>query len=556
MSSVSSSGGNNNNNDNEVRRTREEYKKREAELIKRHNQELRQVSEANQAELDKLREQNEAKMGSMQEGTKEAITRRDSKYQKEIEEMRKLHTQQLERLMKESDQKVQTQRKTSSAEVKHSSLGNDDRVNDLKQKYAAAMSENEKLTSGRMEEMREAQKQSIDSLRDKMNAQHEKELELQKDSSTSRIMDLSNDLRTTRSSASERLRGQEVRHMNDKMRLEASAMDEITKRDRSYNDLYDQQREAYSDGLKSISQRKLEAEEKNRENSRTAHEALKRNVENRIASRETRLENQLGDERDQSIRENTKVKRAAQNEIGQWRDQYQAKFEQLESARQETVNQANKTNADNMKVVNKQANQAISFNNRYMKNQLDSETFKAKSHIDSIEADNQVRQDYLQHEADRRVASVRDVSQNNEVALKNNFEDNLVVLKEGHSDEVSNLRLSLQEEKLKSEQQFKGQIQKQITNSEREKQEIVSKYEKQIKELNDQFIREKRLRDTREKNLTTEMMRAKESEKENLRVQYEEKQKAVTAQHNQEMHDVTRRHKEQIDNIMSNAKKT
>jgi len=554
MSSVSSSGGSS-NNDDQVRRTREDYKKREAELVKKHNQEMRKVAEANQIEVEKMKEQHEARINELQGRSKDGVTRRDAKYQKEIDEMRRLHTQQLERLMKENEQKLQTQRQTAKQEVKHANLGKEDRVQELHSKYTGSIAENEASMRAEVEKLRENQAKSVEKVKTNLNQKHAEDVERQKDYYDQRLVQMRNNLRTTRNSARDRITNQEVRHMNDKMRLQESTMDEIQRRDQTHSDIQKTQKEAFGETLEEIREKNRLVDEADRENSASQHSQLKRNVEERFMNRERRLEREISELKNNNARDRQKTKMMAQSEIEKWRDQYQDKFDALEKARIETLNVANKTNADDIKVVNKKSSDAIAANNRYMQSQVDIEVFKAKEALGQLENESALRTEYHRENADRRVATVRDESLNNEQRLRGKYSDNITVLREGYENEIRELRIAMLEERRALEANLKAEIQKQNVQGEREKQDIVSKYEKQIKDLNDQFVREKRLREQREKQLTEEVDRSKEREKDRLRAQYAEKNKQVVAQHSQEIRDVTRRHKEQIDNIMSNAKK-
>jgi hypothetical protein len=105
-------------------------------------------------------------------------------------------------------------------------------------------------------------------------------------------------------------------------------------------------------------------------------------------------------------------------------------------------------------------------------------------------------------------------------------------------------------------QALKLQTQKQEVDHNRRLQDVVSKYEKRIGDMNDQFVREKRLRDNREKQLIKDLQRKHESEKEALQAKYQAQSTQTQLAHEREMQDTNRRSQEKLDEVLSSLKKT
>jgi hypothetical protein len=164
--------------------------------------------------------------------------------------------------------------------------------------------------------------------------------------------------------------------------------------------------------------------------------------------------------------------------------------------------------------------------------------------------------EYERNSADARVDHIRGNAVETEQRLKEKYSDNLELMKKNQEQQLNDLRVAMTKDKNEALAQLRSQAQEKEVGHQQQVEDIVSKYEKRIAELNDQFVREKRARDLREKQVVEGLKKSADQQIEALKVQYEEKNKQTTVAHQTEIREVSRRHKEQIDNIMSNAKKS
>ena len=553
MSAVGGSDGG--NNDAEVRRLREQYKAREAELVKKHSKEVRNLTEANQAEVERIRSQNELRVKDMREKARETMSKRDAKYHEQMNRMRSIHTNQLDRLMKDNEVKLQTQRDASQGEVKAAKLANSGRVQELEEKYTESIANNRASFERQIDDARTEQKRSLEKFKEYNNEQKRKERTLTKDYYDRRLMEIKNDLRTTRQSAKERLTTQEVRHNRDKMRMNDNFMDEVSRRDKNSNEMNMAQRRDFQDSLAELRQDARIANEKAREEAFQQHQDLKTSVGNRVEEREKRLEREISDLKAENTRAEIRYKQGAQAEVKRWQKSFNEKFENLEEARLGAVNQSNETNAENVKLIRKEATDVIQANTRYMQSQNQTNVTKSKEALDQQEREFKMRTDYHKENADTRINKIREETFANDARQREVYDRNIEELKKGHQAEIQQLRLNMNKEKQDQLAAMKMQIQKREVEHTRKLEDTVAKYEKRIADLNDQFTREKRLSTNREKQLTDSLKRAADTEKDILRVKYEEKHQQSLQQHNDEKRRMATSHKEQIDNIMSQARK-
>jgi hypothetical protein len=278
MSTVSSKSGAS-GQDEVTRQAREDYRKKEAELIKKHNNEIRALNDRYSEALDNKDKMQAKNLNEARTKSQESLNQRDVKFQKEMDELRKMHSKQLEKLIQDNNLKVKTQASTSRQEVKQSNLGKEDRVKNLNSQYDIELRAEQDKFAKALEDLREDQKQSIGQTRDQLNEAHEKELEATRDERNQTVSELKNEYRTLRQNTDQRLRNQEVHHMQDKMRENSAHMDNIRREVESHNKIQDISREGFQQSVKDVRDKMAKAREQDLENGAMTNENFKANVD-------------------------------------------------------------------------------------------------------------------------------------------------------------------------------------------------------------------------------------------------------------------------------------
>lgn len=539
-----------------IRSLKEEYKKREAELAKKHSQEVKKLSQNNVAAIDHLKTQNAERMGEVKTKTRESISRRDAKYQKEIEDLKKFHSRQLERMMKESDSNLQSVRAASKGETRQAKISNEARAQDLHSKYGEVLASKTDTFNQAVENMREEQKRSYDEMRSDLQKKHESERQQLQDSYTQQLAELRGDLSTTRANSRQRLKAQEQRHMNDRQRMESGYMSEILNREAAHADLQEGLRKGYAETLNKLRDRQKDVSARQAERANQVRDNFASEVNERLSTREMRLERKLADEASRNVREESKVRREARGEVMAWRDEYQKKYESLEDEKRAAFEQAQKSNAKDIQRVRDESNDILARSHSHMQQTMDTDYLKSRSAISSLENDLKTKVESEKLRADTRIEDLMENTYSKEERLKRVYEENLSIMKRKHEDEVREMRIGLIEDKDTAVQSVKERAQEKELVHQRQIEDTVKKYEKRIAELNDQFVREKRLRDNRERQLVESLKKASDSEKEAIALKYAEINKQANVEHQKEMREVSERHKNQVDHIMTIAKKT
>ncbi len=81
-----------------IRKLQDTYSAREVEQGKKHHQELVSVNESHKEELQKVQDQHERALRDIRARNEDTVTKQDMNYQKEIKDLKDMHSRRLERL--------------------------------------------------------------------------------------------------------------------------------------------------------------------------------------------------------------------------------------------------------------------------------------------------------------------------------------------------------------------------------------------------------------------------------------------------------------------------
>ena len=159
--------------DEVTRATRESYQQKEAEQVKRHAQSMKRMSEAHRKEIAELEAQHNLQISELKNRASEAISARDLRYQKEMEELRSMHQKNVQRQANESE----TARRQIESVYKSQAEANKAAQTQQTELMRGQFTEDLKRKDAEFEDFakrtREASQKSLGETRRKLNQAHE-----------------------------------------------------------------------------------------------------------------------------------------------------------------------------------------------------------------------------------------------------------------------------------------------------------------------------------------------------------------------------------------------
>lgn len=555
MSSVSGSGGSN-RNDEIVRRNREDYQNKESELVKRHNREIRRLSEAHMAELRRLEETHKAQLDNLKAKSRESMTLRDRKYQKEMENLKQVHRQQLANVTAETEEKMRRHREALENELRLAQASNDHRVKDINYKYQNLIDEQRNTFTQRLDEVKEDQKEAILRARENLQRAHKKQMEALEQDRQGKVSELQSNYNELKNTSSRRLKTQEIQHMNDRTRMTENFFDERERMERAHQENQEILRKGFQDGLRKQRDEFEKAQERNRSAQYESVDNLKATVNERLDNQIRRLERKIADLKEAKVRDQVENQRKARLQIENIERDYQKKLSDMEEQKKHALDQFNDHSARDIAKIRKETNDVLRHKDKFYRSQIQMQDLKSKEALESIKTDLIARNEQQKMNTEARVEHLLDHKAKAEERLRENFNATLDAVRDESQAEKLSLRGELEKQKNEAIQRVKDQMAKNEISNQRRLAETISRYEKRLAELNDRTMKEKRLTAIQQKRSYEALKKAHQAEIDATRVQYEEKLAQINREHQKEIETLKRRNNEQINEIVQTMRKT
>jgi hypothetical protein len=554
MSTVSSAGGRTDQSD-EVRRLRDEYKKKEVELQKKQNKEIANLTKRHEVEMSQLEKQHSGDLTDAREKSHEALTQRDAKYQKEMDDLRKMQARQFEKLSQENQTKIESQRTSAESQMKDTQMAKSERERDLLKKYNQQLEGTQTKFDEAVQNMRDNQSDQIRQQRAQLTAKHEEEMNALREEQTAKVAALQRENRELNSSTTERLRDQDVRHMSSMQRMQNAHMTEAKKEEMASNKVIEESRLGFEEGLTEERNRFADAHERESNTNNEIRDRFQASVKDRIDHQVNRLENDIQQLKDKHDLERSQAKAEADREIRQMREGYHGMYERLEKARADVLNESNDRIAQKMKSVHDDSDKQMAANSRYYLDQNQIDNIKNRTAREQMEQYFNARTNYQNQRAETRIDKIRSEGQAVQDELRSNFDNNIEMQKSGFEDKKREIISNLEKDKTKTVGRIQDQAIKQEVDSQQNLNSVVSKYEKRLSDVNEQLVRERRMHDIHERNGMKELTRQHENEFEMMKMKYEQQAKETQVAHERELRQVERRNQEKLDQVLTSIKK-
>ncbi|MGE4129994.1 MAG: hypothetical protein AB7F86_00060 [Bdellovibrionales bacterium] len=555
MSSVGSSDSSN-RQDETIRRNREEYRQNESEAIKKHQKELRRLNEKHYAEMEKLKESHNEQMKSMRGASREAISERDMRYQQEIEDLRQMHRKQLQNFADESRTREENLQKATKSDQTQQKDQSDSRFQKLNEDYATSRADQEKRFQEALQLTREDQARALEANRKSQEAYHQREVGAVKDERNKTVSNLQNQYRTYRDDAEKRIKGQEVKHMQENQRSSANLVRAVQRERVNRVQGEEILRDGFEDGLASTRDRFERAREKDREANSMVRDQLKTSVNDRVDGQVHRLENENEDLKDLNIRRELELKNKQKRELDNLKRAFMANLENMEDQRNEAVRQSNDRSRDDVLSVRKDMGKQLMDTNRFYRERMEDQNRINRTAYENIVDDFKNRNDHTKNQADQRVMKLYEETEGQKVRMIEQQAEMHEASQRQKQDEIKQVAQIKDEEKNQAIQRMKDQLQKQELQHSDKMNQTVSKYEKQIQMLKDQMVRDKRANEEYMRRTVEAIQRNHKMEMDQLQARNMDQMRQSQVRHDQEVSTMNKRHEQKLDQVLTEVKKT
>lgn len=557
MSSVGSSDSSQRAQDKEtIRRTREEAKKTESELVKKQAQELRRVNEHHYAELEKLKQDHSNQMENFHHEAGQEISARDHRYQKDIEDIRALHRKETQRAADENMQKSDLVKNSIESDSTSQKKNADRRFENLNEDYKKKIDQMNERFESTLNETREGQSAAIDRNRKALQKAHETELKAVREERDHKVSELSKQYADYRGFVTEERKEGEVRNLQQNKRQSESLMHAVSKERQSAQTQAEIMRDGFKDSLEDTRDRFEKAHKNEQQAMRMSENDLKSTAVDRIDGQVRRLELANRDLKDASVQDQLKRDASKKQEVKNIRDAFTKNIENYKDQRDEILHGANAQNAKDISKVSKDFSKREVDTNRFYRGKMAEQNQIFKSAYDNIKTDFEARNDEAKGHADGRIKHIIEDSNQDKAKLTEMNLEQHASSQRSRIDDLKNLRAAMTTEKEEAVNRLQERLRAQENQHTDRMSQVVSKYEKTINQLKDQMFRDKKASEENTKRLTEELTKVNKMSVDQVESKNKEKLRMLNSQHSEELRSLNKRHEEKLDQVIGEMKKS
>lgn len=557
MSSVGSSDGSSSSSGSGdvVRRNREDYEKKEAELVKKQAKEIRRLNEQHYDEVEKLKNDYQAQMDDLRKRTGQDINHRDHKYQKDMEDMRGLYRKQLQTQADNNQSQSEALRKSTKNDLEAERTNANQRNADLTDQYEKSLNRSESQFHDGLEQARAAQAQALQDNHDKLQRHYDKETDAVKKERNQRVGGLQKSFNDYRQATTQRDRDMELRHFQEQQRSSDNLIRAVNKARLAQHDQEEYLRQGFNDGLNAQRERYDKQMAREREAASLSRDQLRSTVGNRIDNQVNRLKREKEDLKDSNVRAQLQMEQDKRHEVGIMADAYRKNMLDFQDQKERAVKSANDRVHKNSEHIRAELGKQAVETNRYYRSEEDLQNRVHRQAYDQQKRDNEVRQAQIKDLADQRVKKLYDINTEDKARMTALAEENHEVSQRSQEERLKALRSAMETDKQIAVNNLQEHLQKQeLAHSER-MAAMVSKYEKQIQQLKDQLAREEKRSDENLKRYTEEMQRQNQMSIDQVESKNRNRMEQIQQQHSEELRALNKRHEERLDQVLSEVKK-
>lgn len=555
MSSVGSSDSSNRQDDT-VRRTREEAKANEAELARKHRKEIRRVSEQHAQEIEKLKAQHAESIKALKEASSGTITKRDHKYQQDMDKMRELHTKQLQQNADETQRREEALREAMGGDNGREKIRNDERIQKLSGEYKENLQEKDRAMTEALKMARDGQQSGISENRKKLEKAHKMEIEAIKAERNETVGHLQKTLTDTRETSDDRLREMQIQKLRQTQTASENLMDAVRNERDARVDSEGLLRQGFESGIQNTKDRYEKAMKKEREANQVSTRQLKTTTANRLDNQLRRLERENSELKDANVRDRVKLKQEKELEVDHLRDAWGKNIDRYQEDREAIVRSSNEKGARDIAEVRSDLEKQITSTNRFYRGKMEENNHIARSAYDNLVGDFEGRTAQTQMTADNRIKNVYANASEEKSRLIGMHQEGHEIMQREHQADIKALRLTLEQEKTDTVNRMQEQLRKQELQHSDKMNSVVQKYEKQVQGLQDQVLSERKRGEEKLKRTVEELQRSHKVTVDQMELKSRERMRQVSAQQAEELRSVNKRNEEKIDAVLTEIKKT
>jgi len=535
--------------DEALRRTRETYQDKEVDQAKKHSQDLRRLTEVHQTELRQMEEAHTKQMEDLKVRTREAISARDMRYQKEIEDLRSMHQNQARRSAQEADVKQKQTQEFMKGQLETTVAIKDRQSEEQRTQYEAQLvDKTKKLTEG-LDQNREMAKKSIDSEKQKLMEAHKREVDAIVQDRNRQLDRSQRSFHSLRKSKEQQIQNLEEASRQSQQRLSQAHMSTLREQAADHDSGLTRARSGLAEGLQQNKNRFEKALEENAERTSVNSEAFKSSIQDRIYNRINVREAENRILKNDLNRQKADLLNQKNREVANVRSAMGENVDQLEKARLATVETSNLRNAKVIKNVIEEKDQQLMKTNRLFQDKISLDKSKSDELVGNVKLGYERELAMKDIQANTREERVKGINEREEEYLKTfyneslnanrgNFETSLREIREKNKRDQDLIFQNFSKQSSEREVKFQAKLTELSQRHEDQLQKVKAEQANVMKSHLNSSAKEKKV-----------IVEQKNVEMQRQAAQFENRIAKLEETHRREVESLNRRHEESLVSI-------
>ncbi len=507
---------------------------------------MKRLTEVHQAELREMEETHTKQMEDLKVRTHEAISARDMRYQKEIEDLRSMHQNQVRRSAQEAEVKQKKTQEHMKGQLDTTVAIKDRQSEEQKAQYEAQLGDNTKRFTDGLNQNREMAKKSIETEKQKMTEAHKKEVDAIVDDRNRQLDQSQRSFHALRKAKEQQIKNLDSAARQNHERLSLNHMATLKEQAGEHDSGLTRAREGFSEGIQQNKQRYDKALEANSERSASSTEEFKSSIQERIDNKlnardaeNKMLKNDLNRQRADLLNQKNR-------EVANVRTAMSENINHLEKARLATVETSNARNAKVIKNVIEEKDQHLVSTNRGFLDKITAERAKADEQIGNTKLGFQKELAMKDLQANTREVRIKDLNEREEAYLKTFYNESLNANRDNFETSLREIRDKNKRDQDMIFQNFSKQSSEREIKFQAKLTELSQRHEEQLQKVKAEqatMLKSQVNSSAKEKKTIVEQ---KNVEMQRQAAQFENRIAKLEETHRREVESLSRRHEESL----------
>lgn len=532
--------------DEALRRARETYQDKEVDQAKKHSQDLKRLTEVHQSELREMEEAHTRQMEDLKVRTREAISARDMRYQKEIEDLRSMHQNQARRSAQEADVKQKQTQEFMKGQLESTVAIKDRQSEEQKTQYETELGDKTKRFTEGLDQNREVAKKAVETEKQKLMEAHKKEVDSIIQDRNRQVDQSQRSFQSLRKSKEQQIKNLEDASRQNQERLSQSHMSTLREQSADHDSGLTRARSSMTEGMRQNRNRYEKALEENAERSSTNSEAFRNSIQDRIDNRINVREAENRTLKNDLSRQKADLLNQKNREVANVRSAMGENVDQLEKARVATVEASNARNAKVIKNVIDEKDQHLMKNNRVFQDKITVEKSKSDEHLGNTKLGYERELAMKDLQANTREERIKGINQREEEYLKSFYNESLVANRDNFETSLREIRDKNKRDQDLIFQNFSKQSSEREVKFQAKLAELNGRHEDQLQKIKAEqanMMKSQVNLSAKEKKTIVEQ---KNVEMQRQAAQFENRIAKLEETHRREVESLNRRHEESL----------